>query len=177
MDEMLYTAVRYRWVGETSAAPNNYDQALNASHLMGMLDQRMDGKITKDELTGPVGSGLLEHFEQIDYKKQGYISPEEWATVQSMMGHRHHGGGPALGPNGPTDASRAGLGANRGDHDGQACTRRLRRRARPRQDAARPGPDKAHGGRRARSPPEGNSSSGRCRFCRPSGERAVARPC
>jgi len=107
MDEMLYTALHYRWVGETSAAPNTYDEALNGSRLFGMLDQRMDGKITKDELTGPVGSGLLEHFEQIDYKKQGYISPEEWATVQSMMGHRHHSGGPALGPNGPTDASRA----------------------------------------------------------------------
>ena len=90
MDEMLYTALRYRWVGETSAAPNNFDEALNGSRLFGMLDQRMDGKITKDELTGPVGSGLLPHFDQIDYKKQGYISTEEWATVQAMMGHRHH---------------------------------------------------------------------------------------
>jgi peroxiredoxin/mono/diheme cytochrome c family protein len=103
MDEMLYTALRYRWVGETSAAPNNYDEALNGSRLFGMLDQRMDNKITKDELTGPVGSNLLAHFDQIDFKKQGYISPEEWATVQSMMGHHHHASGSAApeDPNAP----------------------------------------------------------------------------
>src|SRR4029079_11858509 len=37
-DEMLYTALRYRWVDETSSKPVNYDQALNASRMFGMLD-------------------------------------------------------------------------------------------------------------------------------------------
>ena len=54
---------------------------------------------------------ILAHFDQIDFKKQGYISPEEWATVQSMMGHRHHASGSATpeDPNSPksTDAKPA----------------------------------------------------------------------
>ena len=107
MDEMLYTALRYRWVGETSAAPNNYDEALNNSRLFGMLDQRMDGKLTKDELTGPVGTGLLPHFEQIDMKKQGYIDAQELAMAQSFMRHHHHAAGSAApeDPNAPTSTA------------------------------------------------------------------------
>jgi hypothetical protein len=107
MDEMLYTALRYRWVGETSAAPNTYDEALNGSRLFGILDQRMDGKLTRDELTGPVGTGLLAHFDQIDMKHQGYITPDELAMALAYARHHHHASGSATpeDPNAPTSAA------------------------------------------------------------------------
>jgi hypothetical protein len=107
MDEMLYTALRYRWVGETSAAPNTYDEALNGSRLFGILDQRMDGKLTRDELTGPVGTGLLAHFDQIDMKHQGSITPDELAMALAYARHHHHASGSATpeDPNAPTSAA------------------------------------------------------------------------
>jgi peroxiredoxin len=93
MDEMLYTALHYRWVGEVSSAPNNYDEALNASRFFGIFDQRMDGKIDKAELTGQMGAGVLAHFDQIDMNHDGYIEPNELAMAMAFMGRHHHDGG------------------------------------------------------------------------------------
>src|SRR6202012_5900602 len=60
--EMFYTAIRYRWLDETSdhLLPQ-YDQDLNKDRMMGMLDANMDGKLEKAELKGQVGQMLLKY--------------------------------------------------------------------------------------------------------------------
>ena len=54
-DEMLYTALRYRLIDETSKTPVDYDIALKGSSMLGMFDTNLDGKIEQSELRGPDG--------------------------------------------------------------------------------------------------------------------------
>jgi peroxiredoxin len=91
-DEMLYTAIRYRWVGETSSAMNNYDQDLNAGHLMGMLNRKMDGKLSMADLDAAHidVSKLKANFALIDADHDGFIEQAELDRVMGMMRHRRH---------------------------------------------------------------------------------------
>ena len=91
MDEMLYTAVRYRWVGETSDKMNDFDVALNSSHLLGMLDTNMDGKLTMDELNAAHidVSKIKANFALIDSDHKGYLTQADFDRIGMMMG-RHH---------------------------------------------------------------------------------------
>jgi hypothetical protein len=84
-DEMLYTALRYRWVDETSAKPVDYDQALNGSRLLGMLDDNIDGKVQMTELKGAMGNQLKLAFAQLDTDKDGGLSAAELAAAQGAM--------------------------------------------------------------------------------------------
>jgi hypothetical protein len=84
-DEMLYTALRYRWVDETSKKPVVYDQALNASRLFGMLDDNVDGKLQMTELKGSIGNQLKPVFAQLDTDKDGALSMTEMAAAQQLM--------------------------------------------------------------------------------------------
>ena len=84
-DEMLYTALRYRWVGETSDKMNTYDTALNESHFFGILDQDMDGKLSPAELVGRMGERLKTNFALVDANHDGFIAPSELAAVQELM--------------------------------------------------------------------------------------------
>ena len=66
-DEMLYTALHYRWVGETSDKMDQYvayDKELNANRLFGMLDTKMNGKLDMSELTGPIGKQFARQLRQ-----------------------------------------------------------------------------------------------------------------
>jgi hypothetical protein len=81
---MLYTALRYRWVDETSAKPVDYDQALNGSRLLGMLDDNIDGKVQMTELKGGMGNQLKMAFAQLDTDKDGGLSASELAAAQGM---------------------------------------------------------------------------------------------
>jgi peroxiredoxin len=94
-DEMLYTALRYRWVDETAAHPQQaYEDQLKQNRLMGILDQRMDGRITKDELKGQMGAGIKANFDRIDANHDGVIDETELAAVSKYM--MHHRGPPAV---------------------------------------------------------------------------------
>jgi peroxiredoxin len=84
-DEMLYTALRYRWVGETSDTPNDFDALLNKSRMFGILDSNMDGKLEKSEATGRMGAMIAANFDKIDMEKKGYITPETLNTVMDMV--------------------------------------------------------------------------------------------
>ena len=84
-DEMLYTALRFRWVGETSDKMNNFDADLRANQFFGFMDQNMDDKLEISELTGMIGSRIKPNFAAIDANHDGFISHEEMAAVQSMM--------------------------------------------------------------------------------------------
>jgi hypothetical protein len=84
-DEMLYTALRYRWVGETSDAPNDFDALLGKNRMFGILDSNMDGKLQKSEATGRMGARIAENFEKIDMENKGYITPETLNSVMDMI--------------------------------------------------------------------------------------------
>jgi mono/diheme cytochrome c family protein len=85
-DEMLYTALRYRWIDETSKKPVDYDIALNASRTLGMLDDNIDGKIEQSELKGPIGNQLKAAFAQLDTDHDGTLSAAELAAAGGMQG-------------------------------------------------------------------------------------------
>lgn len=86
--EMFYTAIRYRWVDETSDKPVNYDEALNASRMIGMLDSNVDGKLQKAELKGQMGEMLLKAFDMLDKNRDGSLDKAELVEAQKMMGGR-----------------------------------------------------------------------------------------
>jgi hypothetical protein len=88
-EEMFYMAIRYRWQDETSSHMNNYDEALNASRMMGMLDSNVDGKIEKAELKGRTGEMIAKYFNQLDTNHDGYLDKAELAAAQKMMGGEH----------------------------------------------------------------------------------------
>jgi Ca2+-binding EF-hand superfamily protein len=61
---------------------------------MGILDQKMDGKITKDELTGEMGANIKANFDRIDRNHDGVIDATELAAVTRFM-KSHRGPAPA----------------------------------------------------------------------------------
>jgi peroxiredoxin len=87
-DEMLYTALRYRWLDETSAKQTTYDQLMAQGRLMGILDSNVDGKLEMSELTGPIGSRLKASFKLLDTDGDGTIDEKELAAAQSVFGSR-----------------------------------------------------------------------------------------
>lgn len=89
-EEMFFTNVRYRWVDETAANPVNYDELMNQTRMLGMLDDNLDGKLQKAELKGEMGKRLLAYFGQIDRDSSGSIEKPELAAVQSMFGRRRN---------------------------------------------------------------------------------------
>ncbi|MET0271636.1 MAG: redoxin family protein [Phenylobacterium sp.] len=86
-EEMFYTAIRYRWVDETSAKPNNYDELLNQSRMMGMMDDNLDGKLQKAELKSRIGDTLGKYFVQIDADKDNALNKTELAAAMKLMGN------------------------------------------------------------------------------------------
>ena len=85
-DEMLYTGVRYRWAEETSdhRLPD-YDNDLKDNRLMGILDQRMDGRVTRDELRGEIGERIKTTFDRIDSDHDGVLEAREVASAEAYM--------------------------------------------------------------------------------------------
>ena len=85
-DEMLYTALRYRWVDETSAKMlPQYDKEMQAGRLMGMFDDDGDGFIEPGELKGKMGEGLKKNMAMIDRNHDGKIDKTELAAVAAFM--------------------------------------------------------------------------------------------
>ncbi|HZZ70169.1 MAG TPA: redoxin domain-containing protein [Phenylobacterium sp.] len=88
-EEMFYTAIRYRWTDETSKHLVSYDNELNASRMMGMLDSNVDGKVEKAELKGKMGEMIGKYWDVLDKNHDGVLDADELAAMQKMMGgHR-----------------------------------------------------------------------------------------
>ncbi len=85
-DEMFYTAIRYRWLDETSAKQTSYDELIDQTRLMGMFDDDMDGKIQKAEFKGELGDKLAPFFAQMDQNKSGGVENAELMAALKMMG-------------------------------------------------------------------------------------------
>ncbi len=58
-----------------------YDRALNETRVFGMLDTKINGKLDKSELVGPVGEKFRASFAKIDTDHDGFIEPKELAAV------------------------------------------------------------------------------------------------
>ncbi len=86
-EEMFYTSLRYLWADETAAKQTNYDQLLQKTRLLGMLDDDIDGKVQMAELRGVfkerIGNPLA--FAMIDKNKDGGIDMAEFEVVTSQM--------------------------------------------------------------------------------------------
>jgi hypothetical protein len=87
-DEMLYTALRYRWVGETSDHPNDHDELLKKNRLFGILDQDMNGKLEPTELVGRAGTMIKANLAMIDTNHDGVISPAELEAAADRLPKR-----------------------------------------------------------------------------------------
>jgi len=87
-EEMFYTALRYRWTGETSSKLTDFDEQIDKTRMVGMFDDNVDGKIQKVELKGEMGTQLVKYFVMVDKDKDGAIDKAEFAAMQSMMGGR-----------------------------------------------------------------------------------------
>lgn len=85
-EEMLFTALSYRWKDETSAEPkDHYDQLLSAGRGFGMLDDNIDGVLQKDELKGEVGMEIAAGFERMDRDGNGNLTLEEYTSAMASM--------------------------------------------------------------------------------------------
>ena len=91
-EEMFYTQLRYRWIGETAAKQTNYDDDLLKTRLIGMMDVDFDGKIQKSELRGPLGDAIRPYFAQLDLNKDGGLDAKELEPVMKRL---------SGGPDGP----------------------------------------------------------------------------
>ena len=81
-EEMLYTAISYRWTDETSAdQKGEYQDLLNAGRLFGMLDDNIDESIQKDEVRGRAGRRLAGNFDRLDRNGDGALSWQEYSAI------------------------------------------------------------------------------------------------
>jgi peroxiredoxin len=103
-EEMFYTALRYRWVGETSDKMNDFDKDLDKDRMLGMLDQNIDGKIQKAELKGQMGDMIAKYFDVLDKNHDGALDKEELAAMQQMMGGQRRKREAAAAPAAPAAA-------------------------------------------------------------------------
>jgi hypothetical protein len=105
-EEMFYTALRYRWVDETSKKMVSYDDDLNKDRMLGMLDSNIDGKIEKSELKGQIGQAMLKYWDVLDTDHDGSLDRAELAAMEKLMNHaprhRAEAARPATGGATPT---------------------------------------------------------------------------
>jgi hypothetical protein len=93
-EEMLFTAIRYRWLDETSddlKKGDSYDQAMNSGRFMGMLDDNVDGRIQKAELKGRIGNMINAAWTVADTNADGAIDEAELKAAGALMQRRRGG--------------------------------------------------------------------------------------
>ncbi|MEH6558023.1 MAG: redoxin domain-containing protein [Oceanicoccus sp.] len=88
-EEMLFTAVSYRWKDETTDnIKDEYQQELGNTRLFGMLDDNVNDKLEREELKGRPGKMIADSFSRLDRDGDGAINHEEFAAVAAMMAQR-----------------------------------------------------------------------------------------
>ncbi len=85
-EEMFFTALRYRWVDETTDNQKpDYQAALSQSQQIGMMDDNINGKIEMAELRGGAGNQLRGAFAMIDANKDGGLDQAELVAAQAAL--------------------------------------------------------------------------------------------
>jgi len=83
-EEMLTFFVHYRWVGETVETPfDSYDRQIQESHLMGVLDDNINGRLEPGELRGVQAERLKANFARLDADGNGALDRSELITRRS----------------------------------------------------------------------------------------------
>ena len=105
-EEMLALYLHYRWTDETVAVqkPGN-DKLMQGGLMMGVMDDNMDGKLTKAELKGNLGENLAKYFAMIDTDKDGGVDQKELDAAMKLMPRRRPAATAQGGP--PTPAGGA----------------------------------------------------------------------
>ncbi|MEQ1781452.1 MAG: hypothetical protein ABMA14_08835 [Hyphomonadaceae bacterium] len=103
-EEMLFTAIQFRWKDETAKAPRDDLQAiLDQSIMLTMADDNRDGKLQEAELRikgseeeGVAGlhKAFKANFAAIDADKDGGLSMQELGVALKQMGASGGLGGP-----------------------------------------------------------------------------------
>lgn len=92
-EEMLFTAVSYRWKDETSTNQKRaYQRILMRSAAFGMLDDNVDDVLEKHELRGRPGQQIAKSFERLDANQDGGLTREEYSAIFYAQGQRQQGG-------------------------------------------------------------------------------------
>jgi hypothetical protein len=107
-EEMFYTAIRYRWLDETSDRLVSYDEEMNKTRMLGMLDDNLDGKLQKAELKGQMGDTLAKYFDVLDKDHDGSLDVAELAEAQKMMGNRRRAAAPSTAAEAFASAEKSG---------------------------------------------------------------------
>ena len=87
-EEMLYSAVRYRWMDETVEHPTEYDAEMRKYQLLGMLDDSVDEKLQPGELRGQLAEKINPVFAKLDANNDGGLDVTELAPVMQAMRQR-----------------------------------------------------------------------------------------
>ncbi|MGD2134321.1 MAG: redoxin domain-containing protein, partial [Maricaulaceae bacterium] len=85
-EEMLYTAIRYRWIGETSENMDEFANLMNGRDLFGLLDDNIDDRLVEAELRGAMAARFRTVFSTLDANADGAIDREEFAAAESLGG-------------------------------------------------------------------------------------------
>lgn len=86
-EEMLFTAVRYRWKDESADNPTpQYQRILDRGRMFGMLDDNIDDMLQKDELKGRRAQRIARSFDRLDRNGDGGLTREEFAAVFVAQG-------------------------------------------------------------------------------------------
>ena len=81
-EEMLFTAVSYRWKVETSKDQKRaYQRVLRRSASFGMLDDNIDDVLEKHELRGRSGKRIADKFDLLDANQDGALTRQEYAAI------------------------------------------------------------------------------------------------
>lgn len=84
-DEMFFTGLHYRWVGEESSSlREKFEADLYSNPLLGMLDTNLDGRVQRSELRGELGLAILRHWDQLDLNHDGELDAREFAAVYAF---------------------------------------------------------------------------------------------
>ena len=78
-EEMLFTAISYRWKDETRDNQKpQYDRLLEAGRGFGALDDNIDGRLERAELRGRTGQRIAENFGLMDRDGNDELSWDEY---------------------------------------------------------------------------------------------------
>ncbi len=82
-EEMLFTAISYRWKDEnTTDQKPDYEELFRRGQVFGMMDDNLNDILERDELKGYVGKQLAGNFDQLDRNHDGGISRKEYAVTE-----------------------------------------------------------------------------------------------
>lgn len=82
-EEMLFTAISYRWKDETTAERKpDYEKEFKSARVFGMMDDNLNDSLEKSELKGRIGKRLAANFDKLDRDHDGSISRKEYSVME-----------------------------------------------------------------------------------------------